>query len=273
MPLFRHRENIQKKCGALFMELNFIEGGWMNFVSETNKVNFAKNQQCIHNYFSVSNDAESLEFFEAILAGTNSILKYLEDNEKSRSREDNEKKIAKLEVDEKVSETKEENFSIFNFENGTFKLKSNDVNFTSNTNPIKPKRQKEDQLYKSIINGNLTNTENKKIILDEALVYKRKFETDDQMLVVYIGEEPGQDAIMPLFRHRENIQGKCGTRLLNQWGWMSFISETDNEKLVNEQQCIHDYFSEIDDVESFEFFEAMLSGSNSILSYLKTNVN
>ena len=93
------------------------------------------------------------------------------------------------------------------------------------------------------------------------------------MLVVYIGEEPGKDAIMPLFRHRENIQSKCGTRLLNQWGWMSFISETDNEKLVNDQQCIHDYFSEIDDIESFELFEAMLSGSNSILSYLKTNVN
>ena len=85
--------------------------------------------------------------------------------------------------------------------------------------------------------------------MDEALVYKRKFETDDQMLVVYIGEEPGKDAIMPLFRHRENIQSKCGTRLINQWGWMSFISETDNEKLVNDQQCIHDYFSEIDDVD------------------------
>ena len=75
------------------MELNFIEGGWMNFVSETNKVNFAKNQQCIHNYFSETNDSESLELFETILAGTNSILKYLEDNEKLRSREDNEKKI------------------------------------------------------------------------------------------------------------------------------------------------------------------------------------
>ena len=273
MPLFRHRENIKKKCGALFMELNFIEGGWMNFVSETDKVNFAKNQQCIHNYFSETNDNESLELFETILAGTNSILKYLEDNEKLRSRDDNEKKIAKLEINEPITEPKEENFSIFNFEKGTFKLKSNDVNFTSNKNPIKPNRQKEDQLYKSIIKGNLTNAENKKIMLNEALVYKRKLKTDDQMLVVYIGEEPGKDAIMPFFRHRENIQSKCGTRLLNQWGWMTFISETDNEKLVNDQQCIHDYFSEIDDGESFELFEAMLSGSNSILNYLKTNVN
>ena len=268
-PLFRHLENIQSKC--VNNELN--RDGWMSFVGETNNLNFAKNQQCIHNYFSETNDNESLELFETILAGTNSILKYLEDNEKLKSREDNEKKIAKLEINEPITEPKEENFSIFNFENGTFKLKSNDVNFTSNTNPIKPMRQKEDQLYKSIIKGNLTNSENKKIILDEALVYKRKFETDDQMLVVYIGEEPGKDAIMPFFRHRENIQSKCGTRLLNQWGWMTFISETDNEKLVNDQQCIHDYFSEIDDVESFELFEAMLSGSNSILNYLKTNVN
>ena len=48
-------------------------------------------------------------------------------------------------------------FTIFNYENGIFKLKSNNVNFSSNTNPIKPKRQKEDQLYKSIIKGNLIN--------------------------------------------------------------------------------------------------------------------
>ena len=267
-PLFRHRENIQSKC--VNNELN--RDGWMSFVGETNNLNFAKNQQCIHNYFSETNDSESLELFETILAGTNSILKYLEDNEKLRSREDNEKKIAKLEINEPITEPKEENFSIFNFEKGTFKLKSNDVNFTSNTNPIKPKRQKEDQLYKSIIKGNLTNSENKKIILDEALVYKRKFETNDQMLMVYIGEEPGKDAIMPLFRHRDNIQSKCGTRLLNQWGWMSFISETNNEKFIKNQQCHYDYFKEAEDVEALELFETVLGGTNSILKYLKENV-
>ncbi len=267
-PLFRHLENIQSKC--VNNELN--RDGWMSFVGETNNLNFAKNQQCIHNYFSETNDNESLELFETILAGTNSILKYLEDNEKLKSREDNEKKIAKLEINEPITEPKEENFSIFNFENGTFKLKSNDVNFTSNTNPIKPKRQKEDQLYKSIIKGNLTNSENKKIILDEALVYKRKFETNDQMLMVYIGEEPGKDAIMPLFRHRDNIQSKCGTSLLNQWGWMSFISETNNEKFIKNQQCHYDYFKEAEDVEALELFETVLGGTNSILKYLKENV-
>ena len=166
----------------------------------------------------------------------------------------------------------EENFTIFNYENGTFKLKSDNVDFISNTNPIKPKRQKEDQLFKSIIKGNLINEDNKKIKFDEALVYKRKFDTDDQVLVINIGEEPGEDSVMPFFRHREDIQKKCGTRFLNQWGWMSFISETNNEKFIKNQQCHYDYFKETDDVEALELFEAVLGGTNSILKYLKENV-
>ena len=272
MPLFRHRENIQKKCSTLFMELNFIEGGWMNFVSETKNVNFAKNQQCIHNYFSETNDKESLELFEAILAGTNSILKYLKDNEKLRTLENNEKKIAKAKITEPISEPLEKNFTIFNYENGTFKLKSNNVNFISNTSPIKPKRQKEDQLYKSIIDGNLINEVNKKVKLEEALVYKMRLDSDDQILVINIGEEPGEDAITPFFRHRDNIQKKCGTRFLNQWGWMSFISVTKNEKIAKNQQCHYDYFKEIDDMEALELFESVLGGTNSILKYLQENV-
>ena len=154
----------------------------------------------------------------------------------------------------------------------TFKLKSNNVNFSSNTNPIKPKRQKEDQLYKSIIKGNLINEVDKKVKLEEALVYKRKLDTDDQILVINIGEEPGEDAIIPLFRHSENIQSKCGTRLLNQWGWMSFISMTKNEKIAKNQQCHYDYFKETDDVEAIELFESVLSGTDSILNYLQANV-
>ncbi len=272
MPLFRHRENIINKCGMLFMELNFIEGGWMNFVSETNNVNFAENQQCIHNYFSESNDAESLELFEAILAGTNSILKYLKDNENLRTLPNDTKKIAKAKITEEIAEPMKEIFTIFNYENGIFKLKSNNVNFSSNTNPIKPKRQKEDQLYKSIIKGNLINEVDKKVKLEEALVYKRKLDTDDQILVINIGEEPGEDAIIPFFRHSENIQSKCGSRLLNQWGWMSFISMTKNEKIAKNQQCHYDYFKETDDVEAIELFESVLGGTDSILNYLQANV-
>jgi len=267
-------ENYQQdlKLGRIYDKQHFIN--WSTrFVTEKHpewvEDKFSPHEVKVYPFHGNYYHIQPIEIFNANIMseGENLWTKKL-----SEKPNDYEQQLAKLEVDETVSETKEENFSIFNFENGTFKLKSNNVNFTSNTNPIKPKRQKEDQLYKSLIKGNLTNTENKKIILNEALVYKRKLETDDQMLVVYIGEEPGQDAIMPLFRHSENIQSKCGTRLLNQWGWMSFIIETKNEKFASNQQCIHDYFLEIDDVESIEFFEAMLSGSNSILSYLKTNV-
>ena len=272
MPLFRHRENIQKKCGTLFVDLNLIGGSWMNFINETNNINLAKSQQCIHNFFSETNDNESLELFEAILAGTDSILKYLKDNENLRSLEGKEKKIAKAKIIEPIPEPLEENFTIFNYENGTFKLKSDNIDFISNTNPIKPKRQKEDQLFKSIIKGNLINEDNKKIKFDEALVYKRKFDTDDQVLVINIGEEPGEDSVMPFFRHREDIQKKCGTRFLNQWGWMSFISETNNEKFIKNQQCHYDYFKETDDVEALELFEAVLGGTNSILKYLEENI-
>ena len=272
MPLFRHRENIQKKCGTLFVDLNLIEDRWMNFISETNNMNLAKSQQCIHNFFSETNDNESLELFEAILAGTNSILKYLKDNEKLRTLENNEKKIAKAKITEPISEPLENNFTIFNYENGTFKLKSNNVNFISNTSPIKPKRQKADQLYKSIIKGNLINEVNKKVKIEEALVYKRKLDSDDQILVINIGEEPGEDAITPFFRHRDNIQKKCGTRFLNQWGWMSFISVTKNKKMAKNQQCHYDYFKETDDMEALELFESVLGGTNSILKYLKENV-
>ncbi|MDA9686189.1 hypothetical protein N9U20_01080 [bacterium] len=272
LPLFRHRENIQKKCGTLFVDLNLIGGSWMNFISETNNINLAKSQQCIHNFFSETNDNESLELFEAILAGTDSILKYLKDNENLRNLQNDEKKIAKVKITEPISEPLEENFTIFKNIDGVFKLNSNNVDFISNTNPIKPKRQKEDQLFKSIIKGNLINEDNKKIKFDEALVYKRKFDTDDQVLVVYIGDKPGKDTITPFFRHSENIQKKCGTRFLNQWGWMSFISETNNEKFIKNQQCHYDYFKETDDVEALELFEAVLGGTNSILKYLKENV-
>ena len=267
MPLFRHRENIINKCGT-----KFNESSWMNFISETNNLEIAENQQCIYNYFSETDDIESLQLFEAILAGTNSILKYLKDNENLRTLPNDIKKIAKAKITEEIKEPMKEIFTIFNYENGTFKLKSNNVNFSSNTNPIKPKRQKEDQLYKSIIKGNLINEVDKKVKLEEALVYKRKLDTDDQILVINIGEEPGEDAIIPFFRHSENIQNKCGSRLLNQWGWMSFISVTKNEKIAKNQQCHYDYFKEVDDVKALELFESVLGGTSSILNYLQANV-
>ena len=239
---------------------------------------FSPHEVKVHPFHGAYYHIQPIEIFNANIMSegdnlwTRKLSEKPKDYEKLRTLESNEKKIAKAKITEPISEPLENNFTIFNYENGTFKLKSNNVNFISNTSPIKPKRQKEDQLYKSIIKGNLINQVNKKVKLEEALVYKRKIDTDDQILVINIGEEPGEDAITPLFRHRENIQKKCGTRFLNQWGWMSFISETKNEKFAKNQQCHHDYFKTVDDVEALELFESVLGGTNSILKYLQVNV-
>ena len=191
----------------------------------------------------------------------------------SEKPKDYEKKITKAQITESISEPLQENFTIFNIYNGIFKLKSNNVNFSSNTNPIKPKKQMEHQLYKAFIKGYLTTEDKKKIRFDEALVYQDKLtdEMKDQILVIFIGEEPGKYNIMPFFRHRENIRKKCGTKLM-KGGWMSFIGETNTVNLAENQQCIHNYFSETDDAESLELFESTLAGTNSILKYLQENV-
>lgn len=191
----------------------------------------------------------------------------------SEKPKDYEKKITKAQITESISEPLQENFTIFNIDNGIFKLKSNNVNFSSNTNPIKPKKQMEHQLYKASIKGHLTTEDKKKIRFDEALVYQDKLtdEMKDQILVIFIGEEPGKYNIMPFFRHRENIRKKCSTKLM-KGGWMSFIGETNTVNLAENQQCIHNYFSETDDAESLELFESTLAGTNSILKYLQENV-
>ena len=191
----------------------------------------------------------------------------------SEKPKDYEKKITKAQITESISEPLQENFTIFNIDNGIFKLKSNNVNFSSNTNPIKPKKQMEHQLYKAFIKGYLTTEDKKKIRFDEALVYQDKLtdEMKDQILVIFIGEEPGKYNIMPFFRHRENIRKKCSTKLM-EGGWMSFIGETNTVNLAENQQCIHNYFSETDDAESLELFESTLAGTNSILKYLQENV-
>ena len=191
----------------------------------------------------------------------------------SEKPKDYEKKITKAQITESISEPLQENFTIFNIYNGIFKLKSNNVNFSSNTNPIKPKKQMEHQLYKAFIKGYLTTEDKKKIRFDEALVYQDKLtdEMKDQILVIFIGEEPGKYNIMPFFRHRENIIKKCSTKLM-EGGWMSFIGETNTVNLAENQQCIHNYFSETDDAESLELFESTLAGTNSILRYLQENV-
>jgi len=73
-------------------------------------------------------------------------------------------------------------------------------------------------------------------------------------------------------QHSDSLQKKCGSELMNEWGWLSFISETTNFEEASEQQCHYDYFKEANDKEAWELFQAFLGGTNSILDYLQTNV-
>ena len=124
---------------------------------------------------------------------------------------------------------------------------------------------KSNYLQNLVITEHITE-DDKNIKFGGALVYQDKLtdEMKDQILAVYIGRKVDEDVLMPLFRHRENIINKCGTKF-NESSWMNFISETNNIEIAENQQCIYNYFSETDDIESLELFEAILAGTNSIL--------
>jgi hypothetical protein len=76
----------------------------------------------------------------------------------------------------------------------------------------------------------------------------------------------------PFTLHRGSLQKKCGSELMNQWGWLSFINKTSNIKNARNQQCHYDYFKEANDKQAWELFQAVLGGTDSILDYLETNV-
>ena len=74
-PLKRHSDSLQKKCGSKVMEWD-----WLSFISKTNDIKSAKNQQCIYDYFKDANDQSAWELFQTVLGGTDSILGYLQTN-------------------------------------------------------------------------------------------------------------------------------------------------------------------------------------------------
>ena len=76
---------------------------------------------------------------------------------------------------------------------------------------------------------------------------------------------------MPLKRHKDSLEKKCGSKVM-EWGWLSFISKTNDIKSARNQQCIYDYFKEANDKQAWELFQAVLGGTDSILDYLETNV-
>ena len=73
--LQRHIDSLQKKCGKGLMEWD-----WLSFISKTNNIQNATNQQCHYDYFKDANDQSAWELFQTVLGGTDSILDYLTTN-------------------------------------------------------------------------------------------------------------------------------------------------------------------------------------------------
>ena len=161
--------------------------------------------------------------------------------------------------------------SIFELEDKTFNLKVDKVYFNENI-PFELERDKKYlqpyQLHKAFIQGFLKSknygSEN---IFFSTLVFKQA-DTQEQRLVIHVDDQ----TVEPLKRHSDSLQKKCGSELMNEWGWLSFISKTNDTEKASEQQCHYDYFKEANDKEAWELFQTVLGGTNSILDYLETNV-
>jgi hypothetical protein len=162
--------------------------------------------------------------------------------------------------------------SIFAIESETLNLTLDKVDF-SETGSFELERSAEYlrdyQLHKAVIQGSLKTKSNgtKKF---KTLVYKHAG-TQEQKLVIHVD----YPTIKPLKRHKDSLEKKCGSEVLGQrmeWGWLSFISQTNDSKSARDQQCIYDYFKEANDREAWELFQAVLGSTDSILDYLETNV-
>ena len=165
--------------------------------------------------------------------------------------------------------------SIFESEGGTFNLALDKVEFIE-TKPSELERDKKYlqpyQLHKAFIHGSLIKKKGR--IYFSTLVFKLG-DTQDQRLVIHVDDE----TVEPLKRHSDSLQKKCGlgedhdgAKLLNKWGWLSFISKTNDIEKAQNQQCHYDYFKEANDKKAWELFQTVLGGTNSILDYLQTNV-
>jgi hypothetical protein len=138
------------------------------------------------------------------------------------------------------------------------------------TGPFKLERSAEYlrpyQLHKGFINGKLKTKSNGSNWFNNVLVYKHD-SGPEQKLVINV-DSP---RTMPLKRHKDDLEKKCGSKAM-EWGWLTFISQTNDSMSARNQQCIYNYFKEANDKQAFELFQAVLGGTDSILNYLEENV-
>jgi hypothetical protein len=160
--------------------------------------------------------------------------------------------------------------SIFEVDGQTFSIALDKVEFIE-TGSFKLERSAEYlqpyQLHKGYINGKLkTKSNGSNWFNNNILVYK--YDSGPEQKLVINVDSP---RTMPLKRHKDDLEKKCGSKVM-EWGWLSFISQTNDSKSARNQQCIYDYFKEANDKQAFELFQAVLGGTDSILNYLEENV-
>ena len=158
--------------------------------------------------------------------------------------------------------------SIFEVDGQTFNIALDKVDF-SETGSFELERSAEYlrdyQLHKGFIDGDL-KTKGSGTIKFRTLIYKYA-DAQEQKLVIHTDDQ----TISPLKRHKDSLEKKCGSKVM-EWGWFSFISQTNDIKSARNQQCIYDYFKQANDKQAWELFQAVLGGTDSILNYLEENV-
>ncbi len=176
--------------------------------------------------------------------------------------------ISQKEIKQKQIEAASE-LSIFEFDGESFNLTLDKVDFIE-TRPFELERKAEYlkpyQLHKAVIDGRLRTGKHWHYQF-LTLVYKYD-DTEEQKLVIHVDDR----TIKPLKRHKDSLEKKCGPQRRLEWGWLNFISKTNDINNAKNQQCIYDYFKEANDDSAFELFQAILGGTDSILDYLQTNV-
>ena len=116
----------------------------------------------------------------------------------------------------------------------------------------------------------LTKQEEKRISVDlELPIFDDvEYKLEGQILKINIGDmvDPKME---PLKQHRDSLQKKCGSGLIDQSGWLSFSYDRMHAR---NQNCHYNYFQKSNDKQAWELFKAVLGGMDSILDYLETNV-
>ena len=158
--------------------------------------------------------------------------------------------------------------SIFELDGETLNLTLDKAEFIE-TGPFELERSEEYlqpyQLHKGFIQGTLSQSGYKNINFS-TLVFKHSV-IQEQKLVIHVDDL----SVEPLKRHSDSLQKQCGSKVI-EWGWLSFISKTNDIKAARNQQCVYDYYAVANDKPAWELFQTILGGTDSILDYLQTNV-